>query len=354
MQITRAVVTPVELKLRQPVRMAHFPQIQQVGVVFVRLETRQGQNAWGCAVAHPDLTGQDMRAVLSACQECAALAPDLNPLNLEFALAQLARAAGNVPAALCAFELALYDLLGLAADMPLYRLLGGYRDRIQTSATVPILPVAESVEAAEGRARQGFRILKIKGGLDAEQDVERVRAIHRAFPALALRLDADGGYTVQQALDVARALRGEIEMLEQPTDPADLESLTQVTRQSAVPILADQSACGPASALELAARRGVHGLSVKVAACGGVRLAQQVDAIGRAAHLFTQVGCVIEPALMTAAGLSFALSSPNVQYGDLDGYLDLVNDPTQASFCLEEGYLIASGVPGLGCVVDLD
>jgi L-alanine-DL-glutamate epimerase-like enolase superfamily enzyme len=78
-----------------------------------------------------------------------------------------------------------------------------------------------------------------------------------------------------------------------------------------------------------------------------------VDTIARAAHMATMVGCVNEPALVTAAGLSFALSSPNVQYGDLDGYLDLVDDPTVAGFLLQEGWLIATDVPGLGCTVDL-
>ena len=65
------------------------------------------------------------------------------------------------------------------------------------------------------------------------------------------------------------------------------------------------------------------------------------------------VSCLIEPAMLTAAGLSLALSSPNVQYGDLDGYMDLVNDPSMPGFCLEDGWLIASDVPGLGYSVNL-
>lgn len=78
-----------------------------------------------------------------------------------------------------------------------------------------------------------------------------------------------------------------------------------------------------------------------------------MDAIARAAHLATMVGCLVEPALLTAAGLSFALSSPNVRYGDLDGYLDLVDDPSSGGFQLQDGWLIASEASGLGCSVQL-
>jgi L-alanine-DL-glutamate epimerase-like enolase superfamily enzyme len=65
------------------------------------------------------------------------------------------------------------------------------------------------------------------------------------------------------------------------------------------------------------------------------------------------VSCIIEPALLIAAGLSFALSSPNVQYGDLDGHLELMDDPTIAGFLLKDGWLIATDTPGLGCSVEI-
>jgi L-alanine-DL-glutamate epimerase-like enolase superfamily enzyme len=274
-------------------------------------------------------------------------------MNIEYALAELAPLTEGVPAALCAFDLAFHDLLGLAAGMPLYRLLGGYRDRIQTSVTIPLGTIQEGVEMAQMRARMGFRLLKIKGGLDPALDVQRVRAIHRLLPEHPLRLDADGGYTVKDALDVARALEGHLEMLEQPTPPDDDEALRQVTLLSPTPVLADQSITGPASALQLAAQHCMNGMSIKLAACGGLRCARQMEAIARAARLMIMVSCVIEPALLTAAGLSFALSSPTVRYGDLDGYLDLIEDPSEPSFTLKDGWLIASEVPGLGCHVNL-
>jgi L-alanine-DL-glutamate epimerase-like enolase superfamily enzyme len=217
---------------------------------------------------------------------------------------------------------------------------------------------------ARGYARQGFRILKIKSSHQAEEDVRRMRAVHDALPDLTLRLDAEGGYTVQEALDVAHALQKAgalhpslmtlpLEMLEQPTPADDLDALRRVTQRSAIPILADESVRGPESALDIAGRRAAHGLTIKLATCGGIHCGKQIDAIARAAHLATMVGCVHEPALLIAAGLGLALSSPNVRYGDLDGHFDLLDDPTTPGFRLEEGWLIAQDVPGLGCRVDL-
>ena len=353
MQITSTEVVPTVMSLAQPVRMAGIAEIRSITAIFVRLETRDGHCAWGCAVAHPDLTGEEPDAALRACQACADRSIDLHPINIEYSLAELAPLSATSPAAQCAFDLAFYDLLGLAAGIPLYRLLGGFRNRIQTSATIPISTVQESVEIAQRRAAHGFRILKVKGGENPDEDVRRVRAIHRALPFHTLRLDADGGYSVEQTLEVARALKSELEFLEQPTPPGDLQGMRQASLNSPVPILADQSTCGPASALELASSKAAGGLSVKMATCGGLSGARQIDAIARAAHMATLVGCVIEPALLIAAGLAFALSSPNVRYGDLDGHFDLEGDPTQVGFILEEGWLVASDVPGLGCSVNL-
>jgi L-Ala-D/L-Glu epimerase len=352
MQITKAEVIPVELALRHPLVLTGH-KIDHVLAIFIRMETRQGQSAWGCTVAHPAFSGEKPEAVLHGCRECAALAPDLNPLNMEFALDELVSKTKAAPSVLCAFDLAFHDLLGLSAGMPLYRILGGYRNRIQTSVTIPVASPEESLDKARQRADEGFRMLKIKGGVKPAEDVKRVHDIHQVLPNHILRLDADGGYTVQQALDVARALDGMLEMLEQPTPADDLAGLRQVKELSPVPILADQSLKGPSSALELAAGKMVDGLSIKLASCGGLRCARQIDAVARAARMATMVSCFVEPALLVAAGLSLALSSPNVKYGDLDGYLEVVDDPTRAGFRLEDGWLVATDVPGLGYTVEM-
>jgi L-alanine-DL-glutamate epimerase-like enolase superfamily enzyme len=354
MQISRLAVTPVQLKLHTRFRSAAHPEpVSQIDTVFIRAElVRDYGVAWGCAVLDPS-SGETIEQVTKVCQACADKLCDLNPLNTQYALSELSPLTDGYPAVQCAFDMLLYDLLGLFAGLPLYRLLGGYRDRIQTSITLSLADVPETVEMAQKRARDGFRILKLKGGLDPEEDVRRIQAVHRALPDLILRLDADQGYTVQTALDVAHALEGIIEFLEQPTPAGDLAALRHVTRNSPVPILADESLTGPASALEIASQRAVHGISIKLASCGGLDCARQIDTIARAGHLATMVGCLNEPALLIAAGLGLALSSPNVRYGDLDGHFDLEDDPSVPGFQFLDGWLIATDMPGLGCTVDL-
>jgi L-alanine-DL-glutamate epimerase-like enolase superfamily enzyme len=354
MQISRIVVTPTQMKLYTPFRTAAHPApTTQIEAVFIRAElVRDYGNAWGCAVLDP--TGeQTLEQVTLACQACAEKLRDLNPLNTQHALMELSELTGGSSAVQCAFDMLLYDLLGLWSGLPLFRLLGGYRDRIQTSITLGLDDVPATVEMARKRARDGFRILKLKGGLDAEEDVRRVRAVHRALPELTLRLDADQGYDIRDALEVARALDGKLEFLEQPTPADDLAALRQVTENSPVPILADESVSGPNSVLEIVNQRAAHAVSTKLATCGGLDCARQIDTIARAGHLSTMVGCLNEPALLIAAGLAFALSSPNVHYGDLDGHFGLENDPSVPAFQFVEGWLIASTTPGLGCTVDL-
>ena len=354
MQISHVEVTPVQLNLRVPYRTAVLPEaVTQIEVVFIRAELmRDFGAAWGCAVLDP--VGQEIPdQVAQACRNCGEKLKDLNPLNIRFTLAELAESMEGFPTVKCAFDMLLYDLLGLSAGLPLYRLLGGYRERIQTSITLGLDDVNNTVEMARKRAQEGFRILKLKGGLDPELDVRRVKAVKRALPDLTLRLDADQGYSVHTALEVARALTGALEFLEQPTPADNLMALRQVSDNTPVPILADESLRGPASALEIANQRAAQGVSTKLAVCGGLECAREIDTIARIGHLSTMIGCLNEPALLIAAGLAFALSSPNVRYGDLDGHFDLEDDPTVPGFQFVDGWLVATDSPGLGCRVDL-
>ncbi len=352
LKITQITIWSHVFKLVEPYTIA-YESIQSVENMFLRLDTDSGLSGLGCAAPDRAVTGETPATVREACRTC--IDPTLhgaNPIYRMRMMEKLNKRMSRQPAALAMVDMALYDLLAKRADLPLYQLLGGFRTRIKTSVTIGILSEAETVARARHYKALGFHALKIKGGRDVEHDVASIIKVREAVgPEMELRYDANQGYTYDQALDFVRRTRpAGLELLEQPTARKDFELLGTVSRRSRLPIMADESLMNLTDALRLAKRDLVDMVNIKLMKVGGIDQALQINAVARAAGLEAMVGCMDEAALAISAGLHFALARPNVHYADLDGHLDLQNDPTEGCLTLRKGYLYPLQRPGLGLV----
>ncbi len=349
MKITRIDAWTVTMRLAEPYAIATGEYDRAVNV-FVEVVTDGALAGFGCAAPEASLTGETPDSVEQALRAVAPSLVGADPLRAASLMEPLERDLSHLPSARAAIDIALLDILGKAASLPAWKLLGGYRDRIETSVTVGILPEEDTVERARDWVRRGFRCLKIKGGRDVDADIARVLRVREAVGShVELRFDANQGYDADDALRFIDATRAAgLELIEQPTPRGSPESLRRVTTGATVPVMADESLLTLRDAFRLASDDIVDMVNIKLMKVGGVAQALQVNAVARAAGLEAMVGCMDESALGIAAGLHFALSRPNVVYADLDGHLGLIDDPAAGAVEIENGFLVPLDRPGLG------
>lgn len=350
MKILSLEAWPVEFALSAPYTIA-YETIDRVDNVFVRLKTDGPHEGCGCAAPDLAITGESAASVLSSFEEIAGpCLAGADPLRPTLYLDELRRALPRQPAALAALDMALHDLLAKIAGVPLWRMLGGYRDRIRTSITIGILPETETTARARHFVAQGFGSLKIKGGADVELDIARVLAVRKAVgPTIELRFDANQGYSFDESVRfVSGIASAEVELLEQPTARDELALLGRVTAAVDIPVMADESLMSSRDAFKLAGNDLVDMVNVKLMKVGGLAEAGRIATIASAAGMEVMVGCMDEAALAIAAALAFALSRPAVVYADLDGHLELIDDPTVGALALKDGFLYPIDRPGLG------
>jgi L-Ala-D/L-Glu epimerase len=350
MKITHVEAWPVTMKLAEPYTIA-YETIDTAPNVFMRIATSTNIVGFGCAAPDLAVTGESIASVSAACENVIVPAfRGSDPLRPAMLMGRIRGALKRQPAAMAMADMALFDIMGKAAGLPLYKLLGGFRSRMRTSITIGILPVQETVNKALDYVGRGFRALKIKGGADVENDIERlVRTREAVGRGIELRFDANQGYSEEETIRFVEAVRSvDLELVEQPTPKARDGLLGRVTRRVALPIMADESLMNLEDAFRLARRSLVDMINIKLMKVGGIDEALKINAVSRAAELDVMVGCMDESALAIAAGLHFALARPNVKYADLDGHLDLVGDPAAGAVILRGGTLFPTGRPGLG------
>ncbi len=350
MKITKIEAWRVDMKLEEPYTIA-YETVEAATNVFLRLETNQAITGYGCAAPDQKITGETPESVLKAISDTADTElKGADPLRHARVIERFKEILKEQSSAIAMVDMAVHDILGKVARLPLYKILGGYRTCFKTSVTVGILPLDDTVARSKDWIAKGFTALKIKGGLDVDSDIERVMRVREAVgPHVELRFDANQGYTVEQSLRFVEGARGaHLELIEQPTATGLPELLGRVTQEVPLPVMADESLMNLRDAFRLARRDLVDMVNVKLMKVGGIYEAGLINAVARSAGLEAMIGCVDESALSIAAGLHFALSRPNVAYCDLDGHIGLEGDPTDGAVIIRNGVLYPTNRSGLG------
>lgn len=259
------------------------------------------------------------------------------------------------PAARCALDVALADLMARQAGLPLARwLVPGADLAVPCNAAVGALGES-TLERALKAVDEGFALLKLKVGLmGVAQELARLRELVNALPSgVQLRLDANRAWSEGQARRFIAGLEGwPIEMLEEPLASPDLELLGAMQRKTAIPLALDESL--PGLGMErVMASRAVRRLILKPMQLGGlhacVEWARQAEEKGMA--------CVVTTTLDSAAGtLAAAHLAAALGNGLRHGLATsswLARDTGRAP-AITGGVMRLADLPGLGFEPDMD
>lgn len=242
------------------------------------------------------------------------------------------------PFALCALDVAYWDLWGKTHNKKLYEIWGlDTTNNIITDYTIGIDTIDKMVEKMR---EMPFPLYKIKLGTD--NDIEIIKALRKETNAI-FRVDANTAWTAEQTIEFAPKLKElGVELIEQPLKDKDWEGMKLVKAKSVLPIIADES-CILEEDVEKCADF-FDGINIKLMKCGGITPALRMIQKARKLNLKVMVGCMTESTIGCSA---IAQLLPLLDYVDMDGCL-LVEDQISTGISIDYGKVIYSNLPGTG------
>jgi L-alanine-DL-glutamate epimerase-like enolase superfamily enzyme len=286
---TRIVVVPDEDLL------AGVPERQAAvrSIVTLSVRTDAGATGLGIAFALGGLIGPLAKVV----EELAELIVGEDPLRIEAVTAKLRKHAvtlatsGMFLTALSAIDCALWDIKGKVAGEPLWKLLGGFRQRVPTYASGQLhrgVSDADLVGAAERVLARGFRYVKLHLGLDgdpsAARELERARLVREVIgPHVNLTCDVNERWSVGRAIDVGQRLE-EIGLfwLEDPTRGDDYAGLARITAALSTPVMAGENNWGVTPFQLMLEARSVDLVMIDLMHVGGITPWMKIAAMAEA------------------------------------------------------------------------
>ena len=352
MKIAGIQIGRICLPLARPFKTA-LRTVEALSDIVVRVITQDGSIGYGEAPPTAVITGDTEASIRSAI--CDYIRPALLGMDIMDLPAVMRRLDGCIahnttPKA--AVDMAVYDLWARAQGQPLYKLLGGAREKIRTDLTISVNPVEQMVADSLDAVGQGFDILKIKVGKEGEKDIARIAAIRKAVgKRVALRVDANQGWTAEQSVRIIRAMEDaglDVELVEQPVPAADIDGLEHVARNVDTPILADEAVFSARDALYIIRHRAADLINIKLMKTGGIHGALEICRMAEENGVECMIGCMLESRLSVAAAAHLAAGQKIITRADLDGPSLCAVDPYSGGPAFEGPAILMTQDAGVG------
>ncbi len=341
---------PLDIPLLEPFTIA-TGRITSARNVLARVRLANGIEGIGEAAPFPPSGGETQETALAAIGGMLPVVEGYDAAQWRTVAHRLIASFEHQACARAAVEAAILDALTRSWGIPLYKYFGGAVNEVETDITIPIESPEHMRDLARRYAERGATTLKIKVGVDVDDDLDRVLAVVEGAPDCDIMLDGNQGYTPTEALDLLRSLAQEDVtpvLFEQPTHRSDLDGLKYVTDRAGVPIAADEAVHTAADAMRVARMGAANVINIKLMK-SGFSEALDIAAVCRAAHIELMVGAMMESRLGIMASASLVAGVGGFRYIDLDTPMLLSSDPFIGGYTQRElVYTLDPVAPGMG------
>lgn len=352
MKISDVTVKKVEIPLKQPFTIA-LGTITMARSAFVEIHTDEGISGYGEGAPAILVNGDILEGTIEAIKLLGNAIKGTDPMDIEKIYALIDRTISHNPSAKAAIDIAVHDLIGKITGQPLYKVLGGYDDCFKTDMTVGIDEPDIMANKAREAVSDGFTTIKTKVGTGLKEDVERIKSIREAVgDNIKIRVDANQAWSPKEALIVIdKIAKYNIELIEQPVPAYDLRGLAEVTKNSVIPIMADETVFNSKDALKVVEMRAADFINIKLMKCGGIREALKINFIAEAAGMECMLGCMAEETnIGITAAASLGAAVKNITRADLDATFFLSSLPMEGGAIIKGGKIDIPNSPGLGLI----
>ncbi len=252
-------------------------------------------------------------------------------------------------------EMALWDIVGKKLERPVYQLLGGrVRKKIPFGAYMFLKKPKEMAKDAETYAKEGVKLLKLKVGIDPDDDIARVGAVRKAVGAkIEIVVDANQAWSPGTAVRMIDKLsKYDLLFVEQPVGISDLDGMNWVRRRVRVPIGINEGITNASSVMAAVRREAADIIVTDVTVTGGISECKKVCVVAEAAGLPVIGHSGGELGINLAAMLHVIAATPNFIYPN-DTYLgNMSDDILTEPFLFDNGFIEVPHKPGLGVELD--
>ena len=354
MKITEVKIGKFSAELKEPFKVS-FGVITESDNWIVKITTDTGLYGLGSAAPLGFVTGETMATCRLVMEDFARAFIGFDPLDIEGAHKLMDSIIYGNGSAKCAFDLALYDIIGKYENKPVWKVLGGSDPVVHNDITIGIDTPEKMAEKARVYVHEkGFKILKVKVGLDLEEDTRALTLIRGAAgPDVRIRIDANQGYDVEtalKALEVYEKLG--IDAAEQFLPWWDFDGSAEIKRRNktSVKVMLDESIHNHFDALRAAKGDCADYYNIKLMKCGGLYEGAKIADVAESVGVGCMVGCMEECKISIAAGVSLVAAKKAIVEADCDSFMFYKGDDdgVTGGFTRDGGVFTLLDKPGLG------